>query len=209
MPRSARIVVPGVAHHVIQRGNRRQDVFFSDDDKEFYLTLLYKWSHIGGVSILAYCLMNNHVHLVGVPRSAGSLALTFGETHKRYAQVVNARRGWTGHLWQARFSSYPLDDPYRFRAIRYAEMNPVRAKLVGRAEEYPWSSAGPRVREEQNAFLGRNPLGMTGPEWAAYLAEGLVEAETELFREHANTSLPLGDEGFMKKIGMAAAGAMR
>ena len=200
MPRSARIIVPDVPHHLIQRGNRRQDVFFSEEDKAFYLNLLYKWSHIGGVSILAYCLMNNHVHFVAVPWRTESLAVAFGETHKRYTQTINARHGWKGFLWQGRFISFPMDDPYLYRAIRYVELNPVRAKIVDRAEGYPWSSARAHILGEDHVLLGQNPLGMKGPEWAAYLAEGLVESETELFREHTNTGLPLGDENFLRKI---------
>jgi putative transposase len=202
MPRSARIVVPHVPHHLIQRGNRRQDVFFSDADKAFYLRLILKWSHIGGVSVWAYCLMDNHVHFVVVPLQPTGLAVTFGETHKRYTQAINARHGWEGYLWQGRFISNPMDDPYLYRAIRYAELNPVRAKIVARAENYPWSSARAHILGEDNILLGRNPLGLTGPEWSAYLAEGLVESETKLFGEHANSGQPLGDENFLRKIGM-------
>ncbi len=201
MPRSARIVIPDVPHHLIQRGNRRQNVFFSGDDKAHYLRLLLKWSHIAGIIIWAYCLMDNHVHFVAVPKRAASLAEAFGQTHKAYTKTINKCHGWDGYLWQGRFISYPMDDPYLYRAVRYVELNPVRAQVVDRAEEYPWSSARAHVLGEENIILGRAPLGMNGREWAAYLAEGLVESETELFRDHANTGRPLGDESFLRKIG--------
>jgi putative transposase len=200
MPRIARIVVPGIPHHIIQRSNRRQEVFFSSEDKDYYLRLLLKWSHIGGVSLLAYCLMDNHVHLVGVPFRVTSLAEVIGETHKRYSMTINARQGWAGYLWQGRFISYPMDDAHVYRAMRYVELNPVRAGIVKRPVDYPWSSAPAHILGETYPLLGRNPMGMNGPEWAAYLAEGLVESETNLFRCHANTGRPLGDATFLRRI---------
>ena len=141
MPRTARLVIPDVPHHVIQRGNRRQPVFFKDEDRSFYLALLLKWSNIARFSIWAYCLMENHVHCVGVPLLSTSLALTFAEVHKRYSFVINKRYGWRGYLWQGRFLSYPMDEIYLYRGIRYVELNPVRAGLVPIATDYPWSSA--------------------------------------------------------------------
>ena len=201
MPRAARIVFPGVPHHITQRGNRRQPVFFTDDDKALYLRLLSKWAQKAGLILWAYCLMDNHVHHVGVPQSETSLAGAIGETHKAYTKIINEREGWRGFLWQGRFSSYPMDVPYLYRAMRYDELNPVRAKIVENAADYRWSSARAHIFEEQNPLLARNPLGMNGREWAAYLKEGMVDAEIEMFRNHGATSSPLGDEGFLKRIG--------
>jgi len=200
MPRTARLVIPDVPHHIIQRGNRRQPVFFKDEDRSFYLALLLKWSNIARFSIWAYCLMENHVHCVGVPLLSTSLALTFAEVHKRYSFVINKRYGWRGYLWQGRFLSYPMDEIYLYRGIRYVELNPVRAGLVPIATDYPWSSARAHVLGEENLILSRNPLGMTGVEWARYLAEGNQKGEAEIFRECARSERPLGGEGFLKKI---------
>jgi len=201
MPRSARIVIPGIPHHVMQRGNRRQNVFFSDDDKSYYLRLLRKWGNIAGLAIWAYCLMDNHVHFVAVPLWTTSLAAAFGQTHMAYTKTINARHGWEGFLWQGRYLSYPMDDPYLYRAMRYVELNPVRANVVEHAADYPWSSARSHIFGEENALLSQNSLGLNRREWADYLAEGLIESETELFRGHANSAKPLGDENFLRKIG--------
>jgi putative transposase len=152
MPRVARIVVPDLPHHVTQRGNNRQDVFFVDDDRRTYLDLLRTHCDRFGFDLLAYCLMTNHVHLVGIPRHATSLAKAVGRTNYRYAQHINRLHGRSGHLWQNRFFSCLLDEPHTWHACAYVERNPVRARIVRLAWRYPWSSAaahlgGPRDRD--------------------------------------------------------------
>lgn len=201
MPRTARIVFPGVPHHITQRGNRCQFVFFSDDDKALYLRLLSKWAQRAGLVLWAYCLMDNHVHHVGVPERESSLAAAIGETHKAYTKIINDREGWRGFLWQGRFTSYPMDMRYLYRAMRYDELNPVRAGIVNNAIDYRWSSARTHVLGGRDPLLAPNPLGMNGREWAAYLKEGLIETETEMFRKHTRSGSPLGDEDFIKKAG--------
>jgi putative transposase len=202
MSRIARIVYPGVPHHITQRGNRRQPVFFSDEDKALYLRLLTKWADKTGLLIWAYCLMDNHVHHVGVPERASSLAVAIGETHKAYTKIINEREGWRGFLWQGRFSSYPMDEPYLYRAMRYDELNPVRAKIVESAADYRWSSARAHVLGVRDPLLAPDPLGMNGREWAAYLREGLADSETELFRKHTSSASPLGNEDFLRRLGI-------
>ncbi len=200
MPRVARIVIPGIPYHIAQRGNRRQKVFFSDEDRALYLRLLCRWSHQAGLVIWSYCLMDNHVHHVGLPKKETSLAKAIGETHKAYTRAINAREGWTGFLWQGRFSSYPMDGPYLYRAMRYDELNPVRAGIVEDAIDFAWSSARAHVLGEEDPLLAGNPLRMSGREWAAYLEEGLAESETTMFRDHLRTGRPLGDEDFLLKL---------
>ena len=126
----ARVVVPGEPHHITQRGNNRQDVFFTDEDRRFYLETLKERSERYGVKILGYCLMTNHVHLVAVPRAAESLSKGIGGTHLQYARYVNRLHGRSGHLWQGRFFSIPLDAAHAVFAVRYVERNPVRARMV-------------------------------------------------------------------------------
>jgi putative transposase len=141
MGRQARIVIPGVAHHVTQRGNYRQDVFFTDDDRRVYLSYLRESAQLHGLAVSAYCLMTNHVHLVATPERGESLAKTMGRTHLMYAQYIHRLHGRLGHLWQNRFYSCPMDDDYTHNATAYVELNPVRAGMVEAASDYAWSSA--------------------------------------------------------------------
>ena len=133
MARLARIVLPGIAHHVTQRGNRRLPVFFSDADRRLYLGLLQAGCERSGTRCLAWCLMDNHVHLVLVPQDADGLRGTLAEAHRRYTRAVNLREGWRGHLFQERFASYPMDDAHLMAAVRYVENNPVAAGLANAA----------------------------------------------------------------------------
>jgi len=101
MARLPRIVIPDAAHHVTQRGNRRLPVFFSDDDRREYLRLVTAAAEASGTRCLAWCLMDNHVHLILVPRHEDGLRATLGEAHRRYTRMINFREGWRGHLFQA------------------------------------------------------------------------------------------------------------
>jgi len=134
MPRTARIVIPGCPHHVTQRGNNRQPVFFTDADHEHYLELLCEQSERFGLAVEAYCLMPNHVHLIATPEREDSLAKAVGRTNLYYTRHIHALHGRCGHLWQDRFFSSALDDEYFWNVLIYVERNPVRAKLVRR----PW-----------------------------------------------------------------------
>ena len=107
MARIARVVVPNLPHHIVQRGNRRQRVFFAEIDYEAYLSLAAEWCGKFGVEIWAYCLMPNHVHLIAVPSTEESLGKAIGEVHRRYTRMINFRKKWRGYLWQGRFASYP------------------------------------------------------------------------------------------------------
>ena len=158
MARLARIVVPGVAHHVTQRGNRRQETFFEDEDYRVYLTLLGEWCGRCGVAVWAYCLMPNHVHLIVVPQSEDGLRRGLGEAHRRYTRRINFREGWRGHLWQGRFASFALDERHLLRAARYVELNPVPAKLCRMPWRWPWSSAAAHVAGRDDALVRVAPL---------------------------------------------------
>ena len=126
MARLARIVIPGLAHHVTQRGNRREAIFFEEGDHEIYLDLLAEQTLKAGVAVWAYCLMPNHVHLILKPTRADEPGRADGETHRRYTNFINARGRWTGHLFQSRFASVVLDDIHLIRAVGYVSLNPVR-----------------------------------------------------------------------------------
>ena len=126
MPRQARVVFPNIPHHIIQRGNRREDVFFSDSDRKQYLEWLKEYCKEQKVEILAYCLMTNHIHLIAVPTTQDGLQKVLKPLHMRYAQKINRERGWKGHFWQGRYFSSPLDGEYLLFTTRYIERNPIR-----------------------------------------------------------------------------------
>ncbi len=145
MPRTARVIVPGLPHHIVQRGNRRMTTFFGDDDYRAYRTLLAEACRTAEVEVVAYCLMPNHVHLVLIPNTPTGLRVAVATTHRKYAAMINRRHGWTGHLWQSRFHSQALLEDHFMAAVRYVEMNPVRARLVAAAWDWAWSSAAAHV----------------------------------------------------------------
>ena len=129
MARLARVIAPGMPHHVTQRGNRRQQTFFGEEDYQHYLELISRFCRAEQVAIWAYCLMTNHVHLIVVPQSAESLRRAIGEAHRRYTRRINFREGWRGHLGQGRFASFVMDEDQLLTAARYVEFNPVRARI--------------------------------------------------------------------------------
>ena len=204
MPRRARIIVPGVAHHVTQRGNNRQQVFYSLDDRSLYLDLLTRHARRYGTQILGYCLMTNHVHLVVVPEHDNSLARSFGRTHAEYALVLNQSEKRSGHLWQNRFFSCPLDASHLENAMRYVELNPVRAGLIVMPWDWPWSSARAHSLEGARDVLldpNRSRLaGWNGAGWQEGLLSGLSQGECHSIRRATQTGEPLGSRQFLRQL---------
>jgi putative transposase len=129
MARLARVIAVGVPHHITQRGNARRFILQEEADRKVYLDLLRQSTELHGVALIGYCLMSNHIHLVAVPRKADVLARALKETHGRFASYWNALHHSTGHVWQGRYYSCPLDEPHLWEALRYTELNPVRASL--------------------------------------------------------------------------------
>jgi len=202
MARFARVIVPGIAYHIVDRGNRRNDVFFSEADKHLYMQLLRKNGERFGISYLAYCLMDNHVHLVAIPRSRESFAKAMAEIKRKYTAIMNFKNGWSGKLWQGRFGSFPMDEPHLYSAVRYVERNPVRARMVGRAEDFQWSSAKAHVAGQDDPHL---PLLDSGKilaikNWADYLHDPDDEEFLATVRKLGRTGRPLGSEGFIKTL---------
>lgn len=201
MARVPRVAVPGCAYHVTHRGNRREDVFFRDEDRLVYRDLLIEYAGRYGLEVWAYCWMTNHVHLVVVGHRPDSLARTIGNGHRGYAQYLNRRQGWSGHLWSNRFHSTPLDAPSLWRAVRYVELNPVRAGLANEAADYPWSSARAHARAEADPLLapGRPFPGAIG-DWQAWLRGGLEAAHLEALRANTSTGRPTGSPDFVLQL---------
>ena len=130
-----------VPHNVTQRGNARRFMLDVDADRMVYLNLLRQNIELHGVSLIGYCLMSNHVHMVAIPHKMDGLARALKDTHGRYAAYWNAGHNSSGHVWQGRYYSCPLDQSHLWEALRYTELNPVRAGLVTAAESWIWSSA--------------------------------------------------------------------
>lgn len=201
MARIARVIAPGYPHHIIQRGNRRQRTFFSDADYSAYTDLMGEWCRHHGVDIWAYCLMPNHVHLIAVPETEDSLRLAIGEAHRRYTRYINFREGWRGHLWQGRFASYVMDERYLLSCVRYTEINPVRSGLVGKPEDWPWSSAAAHIKGENDRLVNVSPLlQMIGKDWSEFLSSAPANEEIELLKKHESTGRPLGAESFLDRL---------
>ncbi len=157
MAKQARMIVPGVPHHVTQRGNRRERIFLHPGDEAVYLDLMTTQLRRRGVACWAYCLMPNHVHLILTPDDETGLALAVGEAHRRYTGFVGARGGWTGHLFQGRFGSVAMDEDHLMAAFRYVALNPVKAGLVAQAADWPWSSAAAHIAGQSTAHVCVEP----------------------------------------------------
>ncbi len=199
MARIARVVAAGIPHHITQRGNRRLTTFFTDEDYRTYIALMAEWCRKCAVDIWAYCLMPNHVHLIAVPETEDGLRLGIGEAHRRYSRMVNFREEWRGHLWQGRFSSFPMDEAYLLASARYVEKNPVRTHLVPEASLWPWSSAGAHLAGQDDELVRVDPLLSMVGDWKNFLAEE-KEEPLNAIRKHERTGRPLGAEEFVDRL---------
>jgi putative transposase len=200
MPRLPRLVIPGLPHHVTQRGNRRSPTFFRDSDYRAYRTLLGRFCELYEVEIWCWALMPNHVHLLAMPRVETALADAIGRTHEAYTRMVNRREGWTGYLWQGRFRSFPMDERHLRNAARYVLMNPVVAGLCRRPQDWPWSSARAHLRGCSDGLTTVGPLAERVRDWDDFLRAPLDDVDANLLEKHMGTGRPLGDEDFLREL---------
>ncbi|MFM7024215.1 MAG: transposase [Flavobacteriales bacterium] len=200
MPRIARVVVPSVPYHITQRGNYRQDIFEDDFDREKYLEFFMMYKESFDLKLYAWCLMSNHVHFIVEPSTEKTLAQVFNATHVAYSKYFNKKRGVFGHLWQGRFYSCALDNDHLYEALRYVELNPLRARMAKKIESYNWTSAKMRITGKGKIPLDsiRNYLEID--DWQDYLMEGVNEDLINEIRSKTRTGRPLGNEKFTKKI---------
>lgn len=209
MPRIARIVIQGLPHHITQRGNNRQEVFLSPDDRKLYLTILGNQASRYGLKIAGYCLMPNHVHIIGIPSSEESLAKAVGRTHFHYAQHFNRLRQRNGHLWQNRFFSCALDEAHFVAAMAYIERNPVHAGLAGKPWDYGWSSAASHISGAPSVFLDTDMFSkaMNPDEWQSFLLREQPASTIQAIRSNTQTGRPIGDDKFLatleKRLGLS------
>lgn len=203
MPRIARIVAVDCPHHIVQRGNNRQDVFFVDDDRCVYLELLKEQCDKYGLEVLAYCLMTNHIHLVAIPHDEESLAASIGRTAFRYTQYINRMHKRSGHLWQGRFYSCALDERHKWLAAKYVELNPVRARICRLPWRYKWSSAAAHTGEDDQSELinlSKWFKMISAKQWHRELVSGLDEKLINTIRLRTHTGRPLGTDSFISKV---------
>jgi putative transposase len=200
MSRLARVVIPDLAHHVTQRGNGRQQVFFTDADYARYLRLLTESCEATRVSCLAFCLMPNHVHLILVPATQDGLRRCLAVVHRTYAGLLNTRSGLCGHFWQGRYGSVVMDEAHLYEALRYVLLNPVRAGLVARADEYRWSSARVYLAGARDGLT--NPWRMLGliHDMSAYLAARADAVRVERLRAAETIGRPAADADFLTRL---------
>ncbi|HEY5070491.1 MAG TPA: transposase, partial [Caulobacteraceae bacterium] len=194
------VVVPDLPHHVTQRGNRRERVFFEEGDYSFYLDLIAQAAKGSKTTIAGYCLMPNHVHFLMIPSHADGLRQTFAEAHRRYTGAIHARYKWTGHLWQGRFSSTAMDGRHFLAAIGYVAMNPVRAGLVEHAADWRWSSARAHLAGRDDGVVSVAPaLDMIG-DFAAFLEAAEDTAAVTAIRRSRSTGRPVGAEEWIAAL---------
>ena len=203
MPRHARTVFANMPHHITQRGNRREDVFFDDGDRQTYLELLGEYAAKFGVEVAACCLMSNHIHLILIPSTEEGLQQVLKPLHMRHAQRLNQAKQRQGHVWQGRYFSSALDGDYFRAALRYVERNPVRARMVRKAENYGWSSARGHCGLVKDRLLKPTPRWRNDlddiADWSRWLAEPDSEEALLILRRNAMTGLPCGSDKFIRR----------
>ena len=205
MARRPRVIVPGLAHHVTQAGNNRQEIFTYNDDRRLYLDLLARYAQRYEAHILGYCLMVDHIHLVVVPEREFSLACLMGRTNTEYTMAWNRVERRSGHLWQSRFRSCPVETGELPSVLRYVERGPVRAGLEQYAWQYPWSSAhyhalGP---DSDTAFDQRTLRSLRDwdpARWKELLGAQEAPLDLELVRRATMTGRPLGSSTFISQL---------
>jgi len=200
MARLARVVIPGHPHHVTQRGNGGARTFFGDDDYALYRDLLATHCRAAAVEVWAWCLMPNHVHLILMPTDQDGLRHALARVHRAYAGIIQARRRRSGHFWQGRFGAVAMDEDYLAAALRYVALNPVRARLVGRAQDWRWSSTRAHLRGRDDGLTALQPIKDRFPRFADLLA---TEADPELFerlRAAESIGRPLGSDRFLARL---------
>jgi putative transposase len=200
LARLARVVIPGTPYHVTQRGNRRQQTFFEDGDYALYRDLLADAAQRSGAEVWGYCLMPNHVHLIVVPADEHGLRRTFADAHRRYTAFINARHRWTGHLWQGRYGAVAMYEAHLVHAARYVALNPVRARLCERAEQWPWSSASAHLAGKDDGLAIVAPLLERVGDFAAFLGGQEDQQATRALRMAETTGRPVGDAAWIEQL---------
>jgi putative transposase len=204
MPRTARCVIPGTPHHVVARGVNRHQLFATGFEKERYLKRFALIAEEEGVLVHGYCIMNNHVHWLVTPKRANSLARLFQRLHTWWAMYYNRKYGRSGHLFQNRYHSTPIESgEYYWTALRYIELNPRRANLCRSLEDWEYSSAREHLTGKKDPFIQlienawRRRFTRSG--WRAFLNDSAPEQEAQL-RRSLKGNRPCGSTRWIRKL---------
>jgi len=200
MARLARAVFPGHPHHVTQRGNGRAQTFFEDEDYALYRDLLGRHCAAAGVEIWAWVLMPNHVHLVLTPSDPDGIRRALAVVHRYYAGHIHARLQRTGHFWQGQFGCVAMDEAHLATALRYVALNPVRARLVERAVDWPWSSVHAQLGYADDGITTTAPILSRYPDLGALLAAGEEEEALMRLRKAERIGRPIGGDAFLDRL---------
>ncbi len=218
MSRLPRFYVPGVPLHIIQRGNDRQAIFRDPDDLRFFLALLRRAAENHGVSIHAYVLMTNHVHLLLTPGDRDSASAMMQSIGRVYVQRFNTRHGRTGTLWEGRYKAAVVEDErYLITCMRYIELNPVRAGIVPAPGAYRWSSFRANALGESSDIvvphdvfraLGDSPASR-GAVYRELFGDTIPESDLHAIRDATQHTWAIGGESFRARIDAAGRRAAR
>ena len=209
MARLARVVVPGLPHHVTQRGNGGARTFFRDEDYAFYRDLLARHAREAGVEVWAWVLMPNHVHLILNPSDPDGLRRALSRIHRTYAGYIHGRRKRTGHFWQGRYGSVAMDEPHLAAALRYVALNPVRARLVKRAQDWKWSSVRAHLGLRDDGLTDLRPARQRFARFADLLDEPGGPQAFERLRQGESVGRPVGSPDFLPRIEALTARSLR
>jgi putative transposase len=204
MGRLARLVVPGVPHHVTQRGNGWAQTFFDDTDYALYRDLLAASCRAAKVEIWSWVLMLNHVHLILTPADSDGIRRALAPVHRRYAGAIHARLRRTGHFWQGRFGAVAMDEAHLAAAVRYVALNPVRARLVEQARNWPWSSVRSHISGTDDGTTTLSSVLSRFPHFAEFIATD-IDTDTDpdmlaRLRSAERVGRPLGSDAFIENL---------
>lgn len=215
MPRKPRIFLPGIPCHVTQRGNNRNDCFYTIEDYRFYLDCMQDAALRFHVAIHAYVLMTNHVHLLLTPADEFGASRMIQSIGRRYVSHINRKYRRTGTLWEGRHKASPVDaEAYLLACYRYIELNPLRAGIVNSPDDYPWSSYLCHAYGDHDGLVTDHAvfenLGVTRDErsrhYREFVRQGVTEHELHKIRSTARFSMPLGTQVFEQRVERATVG---
>lgn len=200
MARLARLIVPDLPHHITQRGNGRQRTFFEDADYALYRDLLAESLKAAGVACWAWVLMPNHIHLILTPSDESGLSRALASVHRRYAGIIHARRKRSGHFWQGRFGCVVMDEGHLAAALVYVMLNPVRARLAGRAQDWRWSSARAYLRGVSDGLTQTQEVLQRFPDMGQMLKREADADALGRLKAAETIGRPVGEPEFLRRI---------